>query len=101
MSPSGERSHTISAPDFAAHAIQTCPSVGKSSSLSTMRRRSPRRSIAEAIVDRAMEMFVVIATSSASHPASAANERFSRAIAGKMCPNHTGSGAPSVAQASR
>ena len=46
-------------------------------------------------------MFVVIATSSASQPASAANDDFSRAIAGKMSSNQTWSGAPFVAQASR
>ena len=46
-------------------------------------------------------MFVVIATSSASHPASAANDRFSPAMRGKMSSNQTWSGAPLVAHASR
>ena len=101
MSPSGERSQTISAPVFAAQASQTCPSVGKSSSLRITRFRSPRRSIADAIVASATEMFVVIATSSASHPASAANDRFRPAMRGKMSSNQTWSGAPFVAHASR
>ena len=45
-------------------------------------------------------MFVVMASSSVSHPVSAANVRFSEAICGKMSSIHTWSGAPLEAQAS-
>jgi hypothetical protein len=48
-----------------------------------------------------MEMFVVMASSSGSHPASAANESFSARIRGKMSSNQTWSGAPLLAHASR
>ena len=89
VKPSGERSQTSSAPVFAAHACQTCPSVGKSSSESTIRFRSPERSRAEATVESAIETFVVSATSSAAHPQSSAKDRFNRAMAGKMSSNHT------------
>ena len=98
--PSSLRSQSIRAPALRAHAIQTCPSVGKSSSDITMRLRSPRRSRADATVDSAMEMFVVIASSSGSHPARSAKAVFSPAIAGKMSSNQTSSGAPFDAQAS-
>ena len=94
-----ERNQTSSAPVLAAHACHTWPSVGKSSSESTIRFRSPDRSRAEATVDRAIETFVVSATSSARHPASSAKDRFSRAMAGKMSSNHTWSGAPLLAHA--
>ena len=100
MRPSAERSQTISAPVFAAQASHTCPSVGKSSSDRITRFRSPRRSSAEATVASAIEMFVVMASSSVSHPVSAANVRFSEAICGKMSSIHTWSGAPLDAQAS-
>ena len=100
VSPSGLGSRSISAPVLRAQAIQTCPSVGKSSSDITMRLRRPDRSRADATVDRAIETFVVIASSSASHPMSPANVIFSVAIAGKMSSNQTSSGAPFVAQAS-
>ena len=99
MSPSGERSHSISTPRL-AFASQTCPSVGKSSSDITTLFRSPNSS-AEAIVEIAIEMLVVIASSSASQPARRANEVFSARILGKMSSNHTWSGAPFVAHASR
>ena len=52
------------------------------------------------MVASAIEMFVVIASSSASQPASAANDRFRRPMAGKMSSNQTWSGAPFVAHAS-
>src|SRR6185436_3843168 len=97
--PSGERSHSISTPRLAC-ASQTCPSVGKSSSDITTLFRSAKSS-AEAIVDIAIEMFVVIASSSASQPARRANDAFSSRIRGKMSSNHTWSGAPLVAHASR
>ena len=96
---SDERNQTSSAPVFAAHACHTCPSVGKSSSESTIRLRSPERSMAEATVESAIETFVVSAISSASHPPSSAKDRFSRAMAGKMSSNHTWSGAPFSAHA--
>jgi hypothetical protein len=101
VSPSGLRSHRISAPVFRAQASQTCPSVGKSSSDRITVRRSSDRSRHDAIVESAIEMFVVRATSSASQPASAENERFREAILGKMSSNQTGSGAPFDAHASR
>src|SRR4029450_2608590 len=97
--PSGERSHSISTPRL-AWASHTCPSVGKSSSDITTLVRSPKSS-AEASVDIAIEMFVVIASASASHPARRANDVFSARIRGKMSSNHTWSGAPLVAHASR
>ena len=99
--PSGLRSHRISAPAFRAHAIQTWPSVGKSSSDRITVRRSPDRSRHDAIVESAIEMFVVSATSSGSQPASAENERLSAAIRGKMSSNQTRSGAPLEPHASR
>ena len=61
--------------------------------------RSPVRSRQDAIVASAIEMFVVRATSSGSQPASAANDRFRRPIAGKMSSNQTWSGAPFSDQA--
>ena len=51
--------------------------------------RSPDRSRQEAIVDSAIEMFVVSATSSGLQPASIENERFSDAIRGKISSNQT------------
>ena len=54
-----------------------------------------------AIVDSAIEMLVVSATSSGSHPASAERERFKDAIRGKMSSNQTRSGAPLKPHASR
>jgi hypothetical protein len=59
------------------------------------------KSSAEANVEMAMEMFVVMASSSTSHPARRANVRFSSSILGKMSSNHTWSGAPLLAHASR
>src|SRR4029450_3550795 len=46
-------------------------------------------------------MLVVIASSSVSQPANLANDAFSALIRGKMSSNHTWSGAPLVAHASR
>jgi hypothetical protein len=68
--------------------------VGKSSSDRITVLRSPDRSRHDAIVESAIEMLVVSATSSVSHPARAENERFREAILGKMSSNQTGSGAP-------
>ncbi len=87
MSPSGERSHSISTPRR-RWASQTWPSVGKSSSDITTLFRSPK-SRAEAIVAIAIEMFVVIASSSGSHPASREKDALSARIRGKMSSNHT------------
>ena len=63
-------------------------------------RRSPERSRHDAIVESAIEMLVVSATSSGSQPASEENERFSAPIRGKMSSNQTWSGAPFVSHAS-
>ena len=79
VSPSSDRSQTISAPRRSC-ASHTCPSVGKSSS-DRITFRSPEKSRHEAIVASAIEMFVVIASSSVSHAVSSANVDFSDPIA--------------------
>ncbi len=97
--PSSDFSQTISAPRF-SWAIHTWPSVGKSSSDRITRFRSPEKSRHEAIVASAIEMFVVMASSSVSQRVRSANVRFSDAIRGKMSSIHTWSGAPLDAHAS-
>ena len=62
--------------------------------------RRPKSS-AEANVEMATEMFVVIASSSTSHAARRANVRYTSRILGKMSSNHMWSGAPLLAHASR
>jgi hypothetical protein len=52
------------------------------------------------MVDSAIDTLVVMASSPGSAPTSAANVSLTDRIRGKMWSIHTGSGAPSVAQAS-
>ena len=83
----GERTTTISAPVFAAQACHTCPSVGKSSSdEDDPVAARPTGPGTEAIVDSAIETFVVIASSSASQPRELGERSLQPAPSRGRCP---------------